>query len=109
MANANKRTDIGQVEKSADGQKPGQHGDETADEDGTFPGSPKHRMNVGEKRSGDQTVAGHGHENARALSIMTRSTEVMPATPAAAMMNSAQGKPFCENAMATPAFSSISR
>ena len=39
-----------------------------------------------------------------ALSIMTSSTDVMPATPAAAMMNSAQGKPAFLKASDTPAF-----
>ncbi len=31
-------------------------------------------------------------------SIITSSTDVMPATPAAAMMNSAHGRPACLNA-----------
>ena len=35
--------------------------------------------------------------------IRTSSTDVMPATPAAAMMNSAQGSPACLNASDTPA------
>ena len=36
-------------------------------------------------------------------SISTSSTEVMPATPAAAMMNSAHGRPACLKASETPA------
>ena len=40
-------------------------------------------------------------------SIMTSSTDVMPATPAAATMGSTHVSPTCSNAVETPAFSSI--
>ncbi len=44
---------------------------------------------------GHQAVAGHGQKTRGALSIMTSSTEVMPATPAAAMIISAHSETAC--------------
>src|SRR5262245_41908107 len=60
------RADVGQLQQGVDRQEPCQDGYEEADGDRAFPRRAEGGMDVGEESLGDEAIASHRQENARA-------------------------------------------